>query len=129
MDVFPLRDGPFSFNRRRIINLYQKSFILHHRYPHLRSRGGLLNEGKGFFISKEGDVITNRHLLEGASRVEIKTVDGMLYPVTKVVAEDKEANLIRVSVEIPSRPVHPLPISAFLPQLGERVMVIGELKT
>ena len=90
--------------------------------------GRLLSEGKGFFISTEGDVITNRHLLEGKSRAEIKTVNGMLYPVTKVVAEDKEANLIRVSVEIPSRPVYPLAISAVLPQLGERIIVIDTSK-
>ncbi|NWG02815.1 MAG: trypsin-like peptidase domain-containing protein [Syntrophaceae bacterium] len=90
--------------------------------------GRLLSEGKGFFISREGDVITNRHLLEGASRAEIKASDGMLYPVTRVVTEDKEADLIRLSVEIPPGTVHPLAISTVLLQLGERVMVIDTSK-
>jgi hypothetical protein len=90
--------------------------------------GRFLGEGKGFFISREGDVITNRHLLEGTSRAEIKTADGMLYPVTRVITEDKEADLIQLSVEIPPRAVHPLAISTVLPQLGERVIVIDPSK-
>jgi hypothetical protein len=90
--------------------------------------GNTLGQGRGFFISKKGDVITNRHLLEGASRAEIRTIDQMLYPVTRVVAEDKEADLIRVSVEIPPKAAQPLVISAVLPQLGERVMMIDTSK-
>ncbi|NWG02817.1 MAG: serine protease [Syntrophaceae bacterium] len=90
--------------------------------------GSTLSHGRGFFVSKEGDVVTNRHLLEGASRAEIKTVDQMLYPVTRVVAEDKEADLIRLSVEVPPKAVHPLAMSAVLPQLGERVIMIDTSK-
>ncbi|MFH0775495.1 MAG: S1C family serine protease, partial [bacterium] len=31
-------------------------------------KGEALGQGSGFFISQEGDVITNRHVLSGASK-------------------------------------------------------------
>jgi tetratricopeptide (TPR) repeat protein len=49
----------------------------------------------------------------------------MLYPVKKVLAEDGELNLIRIWVEIPSGTVRPLSLLPSLPQLGERIAVIG----
>ncbi len=87
--------------------------------------GKILGQGSGFFISKKGDVITNRHVLQGASRAEVKTAEGKVYSITRVVAEDKEGDLIQVSVDIPPKAVHPLSVSTFLPEVGERVIVIG----
>jgi serine protease Do len=88
--------------------------------------GNTLHQGKGFFVSKDGNAMINRSVLEGADHADVRTVDGMLYPVRKVLAEDKEANLILVWVEIPSSAVHPLAVSASLPHLGERVMALGK---
>jgi hypothetical protein len=51
----------------------------------------------------------------------------MLYPVRKVLAEDRVVNLIRIGVEIPQGQVTPLLLSASPPQLGERIAVIGSL--
>jgi tetratricopeptide (TPR) repeat protein len=87
--------------------------------------GKTLRQGSGFFISKEGDVITGRDILKGADHADVRTADGMLYSVKKVLAEDKEANLIRVSVEIPLNLVHVPPISVALPQIGERMVAIA----
>ncbi len=88
-------------------------------------KGVALSQGSGFFISKEGDVITNRHVLQGASRAEVKIPDGKVYPIMRVMAEDKKGDLIRVSVDIPLNIVRPLPVSASIPEKGERVIVIG----
>jgi hypothetical protein len=87
--------------------------------------GRPFRQGRGFFIGKNGDVITHRGVLEGADHAEVKAGDGMLYPVRMILAEDREVNLIRTGVEIPSGAVHPLPFLPFLPQLGERIAVIG----
>ena len=46
-------------------------------------QGQLLGQGTGFFINKEGDVITNHHVLQGASRAEVKTNDGKTYAAKK----------------------------------------------
>lgn len=88
--------------------------------------GKNLGQGSGFFISQNGDVITNYHVLAGgATRAEIKTADSEVYPITQVVAEDKDADIIRVSVNIPVKSVRPLSVSSSTPQVGERVVVIG----
>ena len=87
--------------------------------------GKVIAQANGFFINKEGDVITNRSLLKGADHADARTGDGMLYPVRKVLAEDREADIIRVSVEIPLTAVHPSPLDASLPQIGEKVVAIS----
>ena len=43
----------------------------------------------------------------------------------QIVAEDREGDIIRVSVDIPLNVVHPLSVSASVPEVGERVVVIG----
>ncbi len=87
--------------------------------------GKNLGQGSGFFINKEGDVITNSHVLQEASRAVIRTTDGREYSVKKVLVEDKEGDLIRISVDIPGEAVRPLPVTIKLPDVGERIIVIG----
>jgi Tfp pilus assembly protein PilF len=87
--------------------------------------GKIIGQGSGFFISKEGDIITNRHVLAGAHRAEVKTTSGKVYPITLIVAEDKEADIIRASVNITKESVRPLSLSSSIPEVGERVAVIG----
>jgi hypothetical protein len=87
--------------------------------------GNTIRQGRGLFVSKEGDAIINRSVLEGADHADVRTIDGMLYPVRKVLAEDKEANLIRVWAEIPLSAGTPLLLSRSLPRVGERIIVIG----
>jgi tetratricopeptide (TPR) repeat protein len=87
--------------------------------------GKLIGQGSGFFASKQGEVITNYHVLHEASHAEVRTSDGQTYPIRKVVAEDAEGDVIRVSVDIPEEAVQPLSISSTLPEVGERIVVIG----
>lgn len=89
------------------------------------SEGNPFAQGSGFFISENGNIITNRHVLEGSNRAEVKTAKGEIYPITKIVAEDKEGDIILVSVEVPLKTVHPLQVSSSIPEVGERVLVIG----
>ncbi len=87
--------------------------------------GKVLGQGTGFFVNQEGDVITNLHVLHGASRAVIKTTDGREYPVKAILAEDKLGDLIRISLDIPEEAVRPLPVIKTLPEVGERVIIIG----
>ena len=86
--------------------------------------GKNLGQGSGFFINKEGDVITNSHVLQEASRATVRTTDGKDYSVKKVLVEDKEGDLIRISVDIPGEAVRPLPVTTKLPDVGEKIIVI-----
>ena len=87
--------------------------------------GKILGQGSGFFVNPEGDVVTNYHVLHGAVRAEVRTTEGKEYPVKFVLAEDKEGDLIRVSVDLPKETVHPLPVMRALPEVGERIIVVG----
>lgn len=87
--------------------------------------GKLLGQGSGFFINKNGEAITSRHVLEGAIRAEIKTIDGMIYPIAKIIAEDQDGDIIKIEVMIPENRIHFLEISPTFPEVGERVVVIG----
>lgn len=84
-----------------------------------------IREGTGFFINSGGEVITNQNVLEGGIYADVKTFDRKLYPVKKVLAEDREANLIRISAEIPRNTVQPVRLNLSVPQVGERVIAIS----
>jgi S1-C subfamily serine protease/Tfp pilus assembly protein PilF len=88
-------------------------------------KGEFLKLGSGFFISQNGDVITNYHLIQGASSAEIKTADEKTYPITYILAGDEPNDLIRLSVNIPSQEVYPLSLSQTIPEVGERIIVYG----
>ena len=88
-------------------------------------KGEFLQLGSGFFISQNGDIITNYHVIQGASSAEIKTADGKTYPIAYIVAEDEQSDIIRLSVDIPSQYVHPLSLSTKIPEVGERIIVYG----
>jgi len=89
------------------------------------NKGEFLQLGSGFFISQNGDIITNYHVLRGASSAEVKTSDGKTYPITYIVAENEQSDIIRLSVGIPSRYVYPLSLSTTIPEAGERIIVYG----
>jgi len=89
------------------------------------NKGEFLKLGSGFFISQSGDIITNYHVLQGAGSAEVKTSDGKTYPITYIVAEDEQSDIICLSVDIPSKYVHSLSLSATIPEVGERIIVYG----
>ncbi len=89
------------------------------------NKGEFLKLGSGFFISQNGDIITNYHVIQGASSAEVKTSDGKTYPITYIVAEDEQSDIIRLSVDVPSKYVLPLSLSKAIPEVGERILVYG----
>lgn len=81
--------------------------------------------GSGFFVNQEGHFITNRHVLEGASQAVVKTADGQVYSVADILAEDKAMDLILASIGPTKGIVKSLRITGIMPEVGERVLVIG----
>lgn len=80
--------------------------------------------GSGFFIATDR-IITNRHVIERASRVEIHLLDGKKFPVKGVLAVDGEGDLALLQVDVPPGLAVPLPIVRAVPQEGESIVVIG----
>ncbi len=84
-----------------------------------------LRQGSGFFISQNGDIITNYHVLEKARFAEVKTADGKIYSVATIVAMDEESDIVRISIDINSAYVCSLPLCSKLPKVAERIIVYG----
>jgi hypothetical protein len=109
-------------NLPSIIKRIKPSVVIVFTYD---GNGNYLAQGSGFFINQNGDVITNYHVIQGASSAEIKTADGKTYPITYIVAGDEQNDVIRLSVNIPSQYVYPLSLSETIPEVGERIIVYG----
>ncbi|MEO7674127.1 MAG: trypsin-like peptidase domain-containing protein [Pyrinomonadaceae bacterium] len=87
-------------------------------------KGNTLSRGSGFFIAADR-VITNRHVIEKSSRVEVHLVDGKKFTVRGVLAVDGEGDLAMLQVEVPLALAIPLPIARSVPQEGESIVVVG----
>lgn len=87
--------------------------------------GEISQLGTGFFVDRRGHVITNRHVLAGAAKAEVRGASGRTYAVTRVLAENVEADLIKLAVDIPITRVRILKMNRDVPEPGERVVVIG----
>jgi tetratricopeptide (TPR) repeat protein len=88
------------------------------------AKGDRLSRGSGFFTGPDR-VVTNRHVLEGAYRAEIHTVNDLTYNVKGVLAVDGEGDIALLQVDIPPNVASPLTILRTSPQEGESIVVIG----
>lgn len=82
--------------------------------------------GSGFFL-RPGQVVTNLHVIRGAVRAEIKTLDGKgkVFPINGTLAIDEEGDLALLSVETPSERPRSTELASELPDEGEPIFVIG----
>ncbi len=105
-----------------IIKSIQPSVVLIITYS---ETGSILGQGSGFFISDDGELITNRHVVYGATRANIRTSKGETYPITHILAEDENTDIALVKVDIQREKVKPLHVSDKLPESGEHIVVVG----
>ncbi len=81
--------------------------------------------GSGFVWDDEGRIVTNYHVIEDATRIEVTLSDNSTWKATLVgVAPDKDLAVIRISA--PSEGLKPIPVgdSRNL-QVGQKVFAIG----
>jgi hypothetical protein len=90
------------------------------------SQGEALMTGSGFFL-RPGQVVTNLHVIRGAQRCEIKTLDGKgrVFPVAGTIALDEEGDLALLKVEMPADRPRTSTLASVLPDEGEQIVVIG----
>jgi Trypsin-like peptidase domain/TPR repeat/Tetratricopeptide repeat len=90
------------------------------------SQGEALMTGSGFFL-RPGQVVTNLHVIRGAQRCEVKTLDGKgkVFPVAGTLAVDEEGDLALLSVEMPADRPRASELAGALPDEGEQIVVIG----
>ncbi|MBV9561890.1 MAG: Do family serine endopeptidase, partial [Bradyrhizobium sp.] len=89
-------------------------------------RGGrrmITGQGSGFFISADGYAVTNNHVVDGASKVEVTTDDGKSYKAT-VIGTDQRTDVALIKVEGGSNfPFAKL--SEAKPRIGDWVLAVG----
>lgn len=83
--------------------------------------------GSGFFVSSDGLLVTNYHVIKGAYTAIVLPVDGRAYEVQGIVAASPEADLAILQVKVTGAPF--LEISnGPMPPVGTRVYAIGNPK-
>ena len=84
-----------------------------------------LGQGSGFFIADKSYLITNYHVLKGTYSAEVKTYIGKTYPIKLVVGKNENIDLINILVDIPEESVHWIKVTEDVPEVAERILVIG----
>ena len=67
--------------------------------------------GSGFVWSADGYIVTNNHVIDGATQIEVKFVDGTTV-AAKLVGADPDSDLAVVKVENPGFALTPITLSA-----------------
>ena len=80
--------------------------------------------GTGFFVSADGKLVTNHHVIAEAARATVTLADGREVAVRGVLADDKEHDVAILQVEGAGYPALTLGDTTML-HAGEDIVVIG----
>lgn len=81
--------------------------------------------GSGFVIDKDGTVVTNVHVIRGASKATVKLADGTKGEVTGIKLLLPRKDIAIVTVNLPKDKLHPLPVSSQVPDKGISTAAFG----
>lgn len=118
----PIRNRPAAADLIDLVQKIQPAVVTVVTYD---VSGAAADLGSGFFMDDKGHLITNYHVLEGAYRAEVKTHDGRKYPIELVVAENEEADIIKVRVALADHKIPWVRLADQEPAIGERILVVG----
>jgi serine protease DegS len=89
--------------------------------PNTRVRDRIL--GSGVVIDRDGHIVTNYHVIEGADEIGVQLADGRL-AIPKLVGTDPDTELALLRIDLPDLPEIRLGRSDTL-EVGEVVLAIG----
>ena len=88
------------------------------------ANGTKAGSGSGFFVSADGELVTNHHVIEGAARASVSMSDGRELLVLGVLVDDPEHDIALVKVAGAGFPPLPIGDTTAL-HAGEDIVVIG----
>ncbi|HLE23581.1 MAG TPA: trypsin-like peptidase domain-containing protein [Anaerolineales bacterium] len=82
-------------------------------------------QGSGFVIDGDGHIVTNEHVVEGATAIEVDFTDGRK-AWAELVGTDLDSDLALLQVNLPGAPLTPLPLGdSDEVRVGDLVVAIG----
>jgi tetratricopeptide (TPR) repeat protein len=91
----------------------------------IKDRNGKTTKlGTGFFVSADGKLVTNAHVVEGAASAEAKLETGATYNILGVLKASPEKDLVLLQADARSVPFLHI-AKAELPEIGTPIVVVG----
>ena len=96
-----------------------------HQFGHNapQSHETIVGEGSGFFISPDGYAVTNNHVVNHASSVQVTTDNGTIY-TAKVIGTDPKTDLALIKVDSKSDFPY-VQFASHRPKVGDWVVAVG----
>ncbi len=89
-------------------------------------RGGGVATGSGFLIDTEGHIVTNNHVVEGATKVTVKLGSSDTSHQAEVVGADPATDVALLKIDVPEDQQHPLELgNSAKVEVGDPVVAIG----
>lgn len=103
----------------------QQGFVYGYGYgtENENSTGSLAGEGSGIIISEDGYIVTNYHVIEGATNLQVITSDGLTYEAS-LVGSDSQTDLAVIKIEATGLTAAQFGTSSDL-QVADEVMAVG----
>ena len=84
-----------------------------------------VGQGSGFVYDGNGHIITNYHVVEGASTIEVRFTSGYMAYGT-LIGTDLDSDIVVIKVDAPAGELHPLPLGdSDSLKVGQTVVAIG----
>ena len=82
-------------------------------------------QGSGFVIDREGHIVTNFHVVQGATEIEVAFISGLIVR-GEVIGTDDDSDLAIIKVEVPADSLHPVALGdSSIVKVGQIVVAIG----
>jgi serine protease Do len=95
---------------------------LHLKFEDITPKSGI---GTGFFFDQEGHILTNFHVIEDSTQIEVVTNDGRRL-TARLVGTAPGLDLAILSVSLPASEITPLALGdSDALQIGQKVMAVG----
>ena len=116
-----------SKNNLTLVELFENSeeSVVKIKVERIGSATNIGGVGSGFVYDNLGHIITNAHVVDGASKATVTFLDGSQYSA-EVIGKDRFTDIAVIKVSEKPRLLHPLQIGdSSLLQVGEQVAAIG----
>jgi hypothetical protein len=90
-------------------------------------KGQVESIGSGFIVDPNGTIVTNYHVIEGASALQVKTLDGEIYDRVDVIDYDQRRDLAVIKVRA-FKPLPTVTLGDGTVEPGEEAVAIGNPK-